>query len=242
MQSKFKPIIPILFLAVFFLPSCLHYEEHYRLNDNGSGTLSVSLSIQKSMLDLVEGMKLPFDFHPFESRRETLESFFQGQDQFRLISVVTNTTNGLLRIDYQFRFRDVNRIPRKWFFKNRDFFFENDGTNCYFKTAFVNRTNNNVFFQSDELLTTLLEKDSFRMEVAMPGTISACEPSNATCTGKHVVYDTFFTDILANDRKDWSVTSKNGFQGFSWKLAFGSGIILLLGMILLLTVGNQKKR
>ena len=56
-----RRLLPLLLLAVLVLPGCLNYEQHTRLEEDGSGTAEIHYWIGENVFMFMKNVKLPFN-------------------------------------------------------------------------------------------------------------------------------------------------------------------------------------
>lgn len=186
----------ISMLAVLFIIGCIEYEEKITVKADGSGTMTVHYMIRESMLQLAQddGMPLTFDKNEIEQELKS--------DKVTVENVESYTEDEKRHIVTTLRFKDINDLPNKWVFRDREMSFTSEGDFYIFRSVFSmgkekgeNKAAGAEQSPQEELgafgeqfTEALFGEYTFTFSVEMPGEIIEADP-DATIEQNVVIWE-----------------------------------------------------
>jgi hypothetical protein len=191
--------------------TCIEYEEKISLKPDGSGTMTVHYMISESMLKLAQedGMPLTFDKTEIEQQLKS--------DKVKVESVEAFTEDEKRHIVTKLTFKDINDLPDKWVFQDREMSFSSEGDFFTFRSVFSmgkdkNKTQGSEAQQGEDLgafgeqfAEALFGDYTFTFSIEMPGQVVEASPE-ATIEQNTVVWE--FSLAKLSDMKMIEMTVK----------------------------------
>jgi hypothetical protein len=172
-----KHIGLLLIFALIFLCTCIEYEEKITLNPDGSGTMVVHYKIAESLMRMGDGNELPLPLDKDEIQKE-LQS-----DKVVIKNIESYSEEGKRHVVAQLTFSDINDLPPKWVFENRELSMsEQDGYFVYKTVLNMGKTDesseqeDDMSQMGDEFAKALLSDYTFKFSVEMPTKIVDASP------------------------------------------------------------------
>jgi hypothetical protein len=166
-----------LIALVLVIAGCIEYEEKVTLRHDGSGTMIVHYTISESMLNMGKEGDVPLTFDKEEIEKE-LES-----ENVKIEKIESYTDEGKRHIVTELSFKDINKLPDKWVFKDRQMSFAQEGGFFTFRSIFTMGEKEEKEEQSKEMdelggqfADALLAEYSFKFSVQMPAEIVEARP------------------------------------------------------------------
>jgi len=203
-----KLCIVVLILSTI---TCVEYEEKISLKPDGSGTMTVHYMISESMLKLAQedGMPLTFDKTEIEQQLKS--------DKVKVESVEAYTEDEKRHIVTKLTFKDINDLPDKWVFQDREMSFSSEGDFFTFRSVFSMgkdkmKSKGTEAQQEDDLgafgesvAEALFGDYTFTFSLEMPGQVLEASPE-ATIEQNVVVWE--FSLAKLSDMKKIEMTAK----------------------------------
>jgi cobalamin biosynthesis Mg chelatase CobN len=203
-----KLCIIVFILAVL---SCVEYEEKISVKADGSGSMTVHYMISESMLKLAQedGMPLTFDKDEIEQELKS--------DKVKVESVEAYTEDEKRHIVTKLTFKDINDLPDKWVFQDREMSFSSEGDHYTFRSVFSmakdkKKAQGTEPQQAEELgafgeqfAEALFGDYTFTFSIEMPGEVVEASPE-AVIEHNVVVWE--FSLARLSDMKQIEMTVK----------------------------------
>lgn len=133
-MKSLKKLVLVLFCLL--IASCIEYEENIKLNADGSGTMSISYSMDESLVNMM-GASDTSD-NPFKFDKEKVKKELQS-DNVTVDSVTDFTKDGKKGIRVHLSFKDINKIPQQGMFKNRTFRLSEENGMLVYHTTLIGK-------------------------------------------------------------------------------------------------------
>jgi hypothetical protein len=234
-----------LIAIVLFTIGCIEYEEKISIKADGSGTMTVHYMISESMLNFAQddGMPLTFDKNEIE---EELKS-----DKVKVESIEAYTEEEKRHIVTTLTFRDINDLPEKWVFQDREMSFSSEGDFYTFRSVFsigkgkqqapaAEKSQEEELGAFGEQFAEALFGDyTFTFSIQMPGEIIEASP-DATIEGNEVTWKFSLAKLSDMEKIEMTVKAKKP-AAFPILLIIILVVIVVVIILVVVWMSTRKK-
>jgi hypothetical protein len=243
--GKMNHLKPLAVLLVLFVTGCIEYEEKIVLNGDGSGRITVHYYIDEmmtSMMDKMPGEKSDKEM-PFIFEKEKIQSEL-ASDDIKVDKIESyKDDEGKLHLVADLSFKDINKIPKKWVFENREFSFVKEGGSYSFRSALVQEKKPEEKGKegSEELGDSFLAGYTFKFTVEMPGPVAQAS-AGSKIEKNTVTWEMPLSDISKKERIEMtaSVSSAGSFPLIPVLIVIIVVIAVIIIVVLVTSRGKKK--
>ena len=232
-------------LTILLTIGCIEYEEKISLKADGSGTMTIHYMISESMLQFAKNDGMPLTFDKDEIERE-LES-----DKIKVESVEAYTQDEKRHIVTKLTFEDINDLPNKWIFQDREMYFSSEGDFYKFRSVFaMGKAKEQGRYSEhqegeepgpfgEQFAQALFGDYTFTFSIEMPGEVLEASPE-ATIEGNEVVWRFSLAKLSDMEKVEMTVKAKKP-AAFPFILIVILVVVVVAVIVIVVLMSSRKK-
>lgn len=231
----------IVIAAIALSAGCIDYEEKITLRKDGSGYMTIHYFTDESTIEeeKMEEEELPFSFDQYSFDQKEIEDEL-ADENIRVEKVESYTEEGKRHLIAKLFFKNINKIPHKWIFENRELQFTKESGFLTFRSVLLLGGEETGEGEFDEFVKAILADYKFKFTVEMPSKIVEAS-AGSRVEDNTVMWEFPLSSLMDKERIEMYAKIKVGVLSpiVLWGII---GIVIVVGIITFSTVRKKKSK